>query len=306
MNKLILNFQNRTNSITTFVYLISIILISLLFNNPIISVIDLIGLIFMAILIDRGKIKTYFKFSFIIFIVTFVFNLILNQRGIDVLWKYYFFQVTKESLLNGIILGISFVNLLWAFYIYNVMMRVKTVFELLSSWLKNVALVFILTIQFIPRIIQIFNQTKAVMKFRMEDNLQKAKLKTTINLMEIVLNKAMASFMNVSDTLVLRGFNNKRKSVGKLEYKRLDFVLLIIMILGLIIDILMFIKKIGVINLGAIDVHLAFTKSEFTLILINMILISLPVLFGGLSYLWWRFYISKITASDITTVKRYR
>lgn len=306
MNKLILNFQKRTNSVTIFVYLLGIILIALLFNNPIISLINLIALIFMAILVNREKIKTYFKFSCVIFIVTFAFNLILNQRGEDVLWKFYSFRLTQESLLNGFILGISFVNLLWAFYIYNALIRVKTVFELLSSLLKNVALIFILTIQFIPRIIQIYNETKSIRKFRIQNEVQHSKLKSTMDLMEIILNKAVASFMSVSDTLILRGFNNHQKSIGKLEYRGADFLLSILMVSGLVVDIVMVIGKVGVINLGSIDVQLIFTNSELILLLINMILILLPVIFGGVNYLWWKFYISKITASNTTTVKKYR
>lgn len=306
MNKLILNFQKRTNSVTIFVYLIGIILISLLFNNPIISLINLVALIFMANLVSREKIKTYFKFSCVIFIVTFIFNLILNQRGKSILWTFYSFQITQESLLNGFILGVSFVNLLWAFYIYNALIRVKTVFELLSSLLKNVALIFILTIQFIPRIIQIYNETKAIKKFRTQKELQRSKLKSTMDLMEMILNKAVASFMNVSDTLILRGFNNRQKSVGRLEYRGSDFLLSGLIILGLVADIVMSINKIGVINLGSIDVRLSFTSSELILLLINVFLILLPVLFGGVNYLWWKFYISKITASDTTTVKKYR
>lgn len=306
MNKLILNFQKRTNSVTIFVYLLGIILISLLFNNPIISLINLVVLIFMANLVSREKIKTYFKFSCVIFIVTFIFNLILNQRGKSILWTFYSFQITQESLLNGFILGVSFVNLLWAFYIYNALIRVKTVFELLSSLLKNVALIFILTIQFIPRIIQIYNETKAIKKFRTQKELQQSKLKSTMDLMEMILNKAVASFMNVSDTLILRGFNNHQKSVGRLEYRGSDFLLSGLIILGLVVDIVMSIDKIGVINLGSIDVRLSFTSSELILLLINVFLILLPVLFGGVNYLWWKFYISKITASDTTTVKKYR
>jgi hypothetical protein len=260
----------------------------------------------MANLVSREKIKTYFKFSCVIFIVTFIFNLILNQRGKSILWTFYSFQITQESLLNGFILGVSFVNLLWAFYIYNVLIRVKTVFELLSSLLKNVALIFILTIQFIPRIIQIYNETKAIKKFRTQKELQQSKLKSTMDLMEMILNKAVASFMNVSDTLILRGFNNRQKSVGRLEYRGSDFLLSGLIVLGLVADIVMSINKIGVINLGSIDVRLTFASSELILLLINVFLILLPVLFGGVNYLWWKFYISKITASDTTTVKKYR
>ncbi|WP_334351741.1 energy-coupling factor transporter transmembrane component T [Companilactobacillus sp. HBUAS56257] len=287
MNSLVLNFLKRTNSVTVFIYLIAVILIALLFKQILLSVATLISLLLMSILVRREKFFTYLKFSCVIFIVTVIFNLILNQRGTNVLWTTTFLKITTESISNGITFGLSFVNLLWTFYLYDALIRVKTVFELLASVFKSIAIIFILTIQFIPKIVDIFSETKAIQKFRTQK--KATGIKSTMDLTENILNKSIASFMNVSDTLILRGFHNRQKRMGQVEFKQIDWWILTIIGLILIAD--------GIFSQ---------TKNIEFIALTNIILVLLPILTGGTNLLWWKFYGSKTTVSDTTTAKNYR
>jgi len=255
MNQLIRNFKNNINSVTMFVYLINVILISLLYNNPIIALGILVSLIIMSFLTRKEKIIVYLKFSSVIFIVTVLFNLILNQRGTNILLNVPFVKITTESLLNGVILGIAFVNLLWAFYLYDSMARTKVIFELLSNFFKSIAIIFILTIKFIPKIIEIFTETKALNRFRKptsdnESGLLK-RIRQTIDLTEIVLNKVIANFMNVSDTLILKGYEHRQRKVGKIEYTRKDWVLLSIIGISVVFNFSVVVSKIAKINFGS-------------------------------------------------------
>ncbi|TGD22016.1 hypothetical protein EGT49_09865 [Companilactobacillus suantsaicola] len=287
MNSLALNFFKRTNSVTVFIYLLAVILIALLFKQIFLSVATLIALLLMSILVRREKFFTYIKFSCVIFIVTVIFNLILNQRGNNVLWSTSFLKITTESVNNGITFGLSFVNLLWAFYLYDALIRVKTVFELLASVFKSIAIIFILTIQFIPKIVNIFSETKAIQKFRTQK--KATGIKSSMDLTENVLNKAIANFMNVSDTLILRGFHSCQKRLGKVEFKQIDWQIITIIGLILVSDGILF--QTGNIKFIALT---------------NIFLILLPILTGGINRLWWKFYGSKTTVSDTTTVKNYR
>lgn len=287
MNSLALNFFKRTNSVTVFIYLLAVILIALLFKQIFLSVATLIALLLMSILVRREKFFTYIKFSCVIFIVTVIFNLILNQRGNNVLWSTSFLKITTESVNNGITFGLSFVNLLWAFYLYDALIRVKTVFELLASVFKSIAIIFILTIQFIPKIVNIFSETKAIQKFRTQK--KATGIKSSMDLTENVLNKAIANFMNVSDTLILRGFHSRQKRLGKVEFKQIDWQIITIIGLILVSDGILF--QTGNIKFIALT---------------NIFLILLPILTGGINRLWWKFYGSKTTVSDTTTVKNYR
>ena len=310
MNKLIINFKNNINSVTLFVYLINVILIALLYNNPLISGLILISLIIMAFLTRKEKIISYFKFSGVIFIVTILFNVILNQRGHEILLSIPFVTITTESLLNGVILGLSFINLLWSFYLYDSLARVKVIFELLSNFLKSIAVVFILTIKFIPQIIEVFTETKALGKFRKSSvndkkNLFK-KAKQTIDLTEIVLNKSIAKFMNVSDTLILKGYEQRQQKLDKTEYKKIDLLLLSLLIISMIFNLLVSVSKITKVNFGSARLVIPLNNEIIWVAVINCVLIVLPVLMGGLNYLWWKFYISKTTASVTITAKKYR
>lgn len=150
MNKLIANFQQNVNSVTMIIYLFNVILIALLYSNPLITGFIWLSLVVMAYLTRRQKLGSYLKFSAIIFLVTVLFNVILNQRGTNVLLNWPWLKITTESLGNGMILGLSFVNLLGAFYLYDALARTKVIFEVLANIFKSIAIIFILTIKFIP------------------------------------------------------------------------------------------------------------------------------------------------------------
>lgn len=310
MNQLIRNFKNNINSVTMFVYLVNVILISLLYNNPIVSLGILISLLIMAFLTRKEKIGSYLKFSSVIFLVTFLFNLILNQRGTNFLLKIPFVKITTESLLNGVILGIAFVNLLWAFYLYDSLARTKVIFELLSNFFKSIAIIFILTIKFIPRIIEIYAETKVLNRFRNPTNSNEQgrlkRIRQTIELTEIVLNKAIANFMNVSDTLILKGYEHRQRKIGRTEYTHKDWFMLSLIGVSVVLNLLIVMSKIAKINFGSAKLVIPNSSKIIGIVIFNCVLILLPLLMGGANYVWWKFYISKTTASATITAKRYR
>lgn len=309
MNKLIVNFQRSINSVAMFVYLVEVILITLLYNNPFVLLGLNVSLIVMVFLTRRDKIRTYLKFASIIFIVTVLFNLFLNQRGTNILLKWPLLTITSESLVNATVLGISFVNLLWAFSLYDALIRIKTVFELLANLFKSIAIIFILTVKFIPQIIKIYTETKSVSKFRVKQPSNSGKtferIKQTIALNEIVLNKSIASFMNVSDTLILKGYEQRQHKLGQIEFKRIDWLMVVLTVVAVGFNIAMSIQGLGKINFGSAKLNISFQGISVILI-IDSLFILLPLLMGGMNYLWWKFYSSKITASDTITAKNYR
>lgn len=308
MNQLVFHFQKNTNNLAIFAYLVNVILISLLFNNPIIIVGVLVSLLFVSFFTRREKFKAYCKFSGLIFLVTVLFNLILNQRGNNLLLTILFVKVTLESLSNGIILGISFVNLLWAFYLYDALIRIKVIFELLAKFFKSVAVVFVLTIKFIPQIIAIYRETKELNKFRVYEKPQKfdQKIKVTLELTEVVLNKAIANFMNVADALTLKGYEQRQQKIGKTDFKNSDWAILMIVLISVIVNLVLVILKIGKINFGSANLLIQTDVKVWLVMIFDSLLILLPLIIGGWTYLWWKYYVSKTTASNTTTVKDFR
>jgi len=309
VNPLIFNFRSSVNNVTLFIYLLNVIFISLIYNNPVISLGMLFTILIIAFTCNSNKYWHFFKISGAVFIVTVLFNMLINQRGTDTILKLPFVVITAQSMLNGIILGISFLNLLWSFYIYDALVNIRTVFEGLSRVFKSVAIIFILTIKFIPGIIQIFNETKLALQFRVPQRHEKRllqRIRWLMSLTEIVLNKSLASFMNVSDTLTLRGYNQATNKLGKLEFKRIDIGLLLLMLGGILFNISMMILKIGKSNFGSAKLVVLNTKTIWMILIINCLLILLPIIMGGVSYLWWKYYISKTIASNTITAQKYR
>lgn len=291
-----------------FFYLLNIVLISLLYNNPFITAIVLLSLLLVSFLTKREKFWSYFKFSGLVFLITVAFNLILNQRGINVLVNWKLLKITTESLQNGIVLGIAFVNLLWAFYVYDSLARTKVIFEILSNLFKSIAIIFILTLKFIPEIIQVYTETKALKRFRTQTIIKGIfdKVKQTMDLTEIVLNKSIAKFMNVSDTLILKGYERRQRKLGKVYFKRIDVITLSLIVMSIMINIFFVVNKIGQINFGSAEITVTFNRNILINMVLNCILILFPLLIGGINYGWWKFYTSKTTASATITAKSYR
>ncbi len=308
MNQLVFYFQKNTNNLVIFIYLANVILISLLFNNPIIITGVLISLLVVSFYTRQEKFKTYYKFSGMIFLVTVLFNLILNQRGNNLLLVLPLVKITTESLSNGIILGISFVNLLWAFYLYDALIRIKVIFELLAKFFKSVAIVFVLTIKFTPQIIAIYRETKELNKFRIYEESKKfsQRIKETMALTEVVLNKSIANFMNVADALTLKGYEQRQQKIGKTDFKTSDWAILSTVLISIIINLILVILKIGKINFGSANLSIQTDIKIWIIMILDSLLILLPLITGGWAYLWWKYYVSKTTVSNTTTVKDFR
>ncbi|WP_125764706.1 energy-coupling factor transporter transmembrane component T [Companilactobacillus hulinensis] len=306
MKKIYSGFKQSVNNFSILVYLLSIILSSLIFNNPVIVLVIFGALLLMSFFAKRDDSKSYFKFALIIFLTTVLFNLIINQRGTNIIFQIPFIMVTRESLLNACILAFSFVNLLLAFYIYDALTNVKVIFDLMSRGLRSIAIVFILTIKFIPKIIEIFRNTSYLYKFRSTKKTGKSKLSRQMDLIEIVLNKAVANFMNVSDVLITKGYNNRGKVSKKLYSTKSDYVVLSVSVIAVIFNISMAILKIGKVDFGSSTVNMFVDKNIIIISLINLIMIVIPILIGVSQYLWWKLYVSKITASNMPTAKNFR
>ncbi len=278
----------------------SIIISSLVFNNPIIILAVLISLLSVAKFTQKENSKGYLKFTLIIFLTTIIFNLVINQRGNNILIQIPLIKITTESLLNAGILAFSFVNLLLAFYIYDALTNVKVIFDLLSKSLRNIAIVFILTIKFIPKIIEIFENTNYLYKFRSRDAYKK------MNLLEIVLNKAIASFMNVSDVLITRGYDRRRSVSRNYANTKTDYILSIGSFTAIIFNLTMVLLKNGKVSFGSASVSFIMNSNIIIISVLNILMITMPILIGVSQYLWWKWYISKTTASNMPTVKSFR
>ncbi|WP_125565429.1 energy-coupling factor transporter transmembrane component T [Companilactobacillus insicii] len=307
MKKIYFGFRNSTNNFSMLIYLLSVIISSLVFTNPLIIMAIFLSLLIMVNFVKREESKGYFKFSLIIFITTFLFNIIINQRGTNVIFQIPFLKVTFESLMNAGILAFSFVNLLLAFYIYDALTNVKIIFDLISRSFRSIAIIFILTIKFIPKTIEIFKNTNYLYNFRYyQSNNDEAKITQKMDLIEIVLNKSIANFMNVSDVLITKGYNNRSKVSKEILNNISDYILLLISGSAILFDLIMSFLKIGKVNFGSAKIAFLINSNILVICLINVIMILMPILIGVFQYLWWKWYISRTTVLNTPTVKNFR
>ncbi|WP_166806654.1 hypothetical protein [Companilactobacillus zhachilii] len=73
----------------------------------------------------------------------------------------------------------------------------------------------------------------------------------------------------------------------------------------IVFNTIMSVRKFGKINFGSANLHIS-SQGVSAILIVDSLFILLPLLMGGINYLWWRFYSSKITVSDTITAKNYR
>lgn len=291
-------------------YLVNVIFIALIFNNPYITTTLLICLMGMSWLIRNQKFMGFLKGSLTIFILTVLFNLFVNQNGESILLKIPFLTISTQSLTNAFILGISFMNILWSFYIYDSLTHTKLIFEILSNVFKSIAIIFILTVKFIPKIINIFSEVRQLYKFRNSSTVRVSgvgrRVKQAMNLNEIVLNKSISNFMNMSDSLISKGYNQRRQSFVHENNKLSDYILRSVVTISVIINIVFLTRGIGQVDFGSANVDFRFSWQIATIIVLNFIAVVYPLMIGEFHFLWWKSFISRTTVSNTPTVQKYR
>ncbi|WP_010624085.1 energy-coupling factor transporter transmembrane component T [Companilactobacillus versmoldensis] len=310
MNKLIKNFVLSVNELTIMFYLFNTIFIALIFNNPFITVTECFFLLVMGWLTRRKKFGNFLKASLFIFILTMLFNLVINQNGTNVLLRIPYVTVSVQSLTNAFILGISFMNILWSFYLYDALMHTKLIFEILSNLFKSIAIIFILTVKFIPKIVDIFNDVRQLYKFRNSSPTSDSgfiqRMKETMNLNQIVLDKSIANFMNMSDALISKGYNQRRQSFVHETNKLSDIIFRSVIFISLVFNLIMMTRGNGQVDFGSGTVNFKFDFWIGMIIVLNFISIVYPLMIGEFHYLWWKSFVSRTTASSTLTARNYR
>lgn len=310
MNKYLQNYSHSINELTMLFYLITVIFISLIYNNPFILGAILFGLLIVSFSARQTKFFNFCKISITIFIITVMFNLLINQAGTDCLLTTSYLQITTQSLLNAIVLGLSFLNILWAFYLYDALVHSKLIFNILAHTFRSIAVIFILTVKFIPKIMQIFSQVTVLFQFRNHSHTKKISLleriKKAMMLNEIVLNKSIANFMNMSDALISREYGNQKSRIEFEQNKFSDYLLRVCLLLVCLFDLVMLYLNQGKIDFGSSTVQISFNHWIGLIAVINFLIIIYPLLMGGVHFLWWKLSISKTTVSNTQMLKKFR
>ncbi|WP_099975021.1 hypothetical protein [Lactobacillus terrae] len=226
------------------------------------------------------------------------------------MFELFRIKITVESLLNSITLGVSFINLLFAFFVYNELIHNKQIYQVLSKNFKSIAIIFILTTKFIPRIVNVINNSRFMLKFNEQKKDSESKFnifKKNIELIGTVFDKVIPSFMNMSDTLIIRGYTSNNINKSKKSKKNLDDIILRSLIgFEMLLSILFVEKKYGKVDFGSANIKITFNSYILVILIINILIVLIPIIMGGVHLLWWKLHHSETIRSDTQITSLYR
>ncbi|MHA1584423.1 MAG: energy-coupling factor transporter transmembrane component T family protein [Promethearchaeota archaeon] len=210
----------KANPIIKLIFLIVLMVMSFIFDNPAYMLFLLIYIsIFVYFSACIKETLAFAKFAGYIAIFLVIINIIFIRNGDTILYSYsgswkilQGFRITLESIISSIQSVIRLLIMLVLFGILNVIINPD---DLMKSLLKlrmpyPIALIITMSLQFFPILTKDLNQLKEIQKcqgIEFEKGKLLTKLKNNINLLLPLLTNSLERSIQISEALEARGFH---------------------------------------------------------------------------------------------------
>lgn len=225
------NFSNY-HPLVNFLLLISLMVFSMFFMNPILLIISYVTALIYSVYIKSKKV---IKNSIIVVIIFTIINPIFNEEGNTILLSMFNHKITLESVGYGIASGVMFSTVLLWFGVFNNIMTSDKIMYIFSKALPSISLTICMIFRLIPdfknRIKEIDRGQKALGN-RVEEKRLMEKIKYSLNIVFILISWCFESALETADSMKTRGFGLKhRTSYYPYRFKQCDKILMIIIVM---------------------------------------------------------------------------
>lgn len=277
------NFKNL-NPYTLISYFVFVLFISIFSFNPVYLGLGMLGAVFYCFLILEKK--NIFK-SLLLYLSVFIFVTILNplfsHNGKTILFFINDNRITLEALIYGAVLGLAIVEVMVWFKCFNFVFDSERFIFLFGKISPKTALVFSMTLRFIPNFIKTFRSVNTSQK--LIDN--KSRLKRYLNSFSAVITQSMENAIITSDSMNARGYGLKHRTF----YNRFKFTLTDSAVL--IISAVLFV--ITLIGRNSFEYYPDFILPAFSYSYISFFILSfLPFFFEIKELIKWKYSVLKI------------
>ncbi len=229
-----MRFENY-NPITIFIYFLIVFLITMFTVNPILLIISLIGGILFFI--SNNGIMRFLKdlaFYLPLFVLIAVTNPLFSHNGATPLFFMNGNAITYEAIIYGIFISVMIISVMYWCKCFGIIFTIDKILYLVGKISSKLAIVISMTVRFIPLI---KSQSKKVSKVQKTMGLYTGnsyadRLKGSIRVFSSVLTWGLENGINVSDSMLSRGYGLKnRTSWSPFKITVSDIVLILISIL---------------------------------------------------------------------------
>ncbi|KAF0425263.1 energy-coupling factor transporter transmembrane protein EcfT [Pediococcus acidilactici] len=286
----------RLNPAIIFSYYLMLILITVLFNSPIVLIIEFIAV--LGLLIRVSDPTTAFKTlraTGIMALFIIIINPLTNHNGAHLLVVFHGLTVTKEALLYGVLMALSLTNVILLFASYNKLMTNNKFMFLFGKILPRLSLLTMIVMRFIPLFLKRFKSIGQIQKMRginINKGSVRQRTKALMQLMQVLLVDACYNAFQTADSMTARGFGStKRTNYQRYQMTHRDITYAGILVGGGAILIGEAIRRVGVIQIyPSLQMDWGTWQSEVLLAGTVALICGLPMVVELKEELWWKFY----------------
>ena len=240
---------NKFHPLTALIYYSGLLYISASFINPIFLTAVLLNLILINYLTDKLERASQFKIMMLfMFVFISIINPITSSRGRTLLFYIGSKAFTLEAVLYGISSALSINSILLVFSSFNVIINGEKLIYLFSGISKNLALIVVMVLRYIPLFAKRYKETAENLNFNSASCGKSGyvkKIKNSFSVLTCVFARSLEEGFDASISMKARGFgiSRKRSFYSDFKFKKNDIFYILLMIICIfIISFLWFLR----------------------------------------------------------------
>ena len=241
----------KLNPIVSFAYFVSVLILTMLWFNPILLLISLVCAVSYGLLTAGKRLRQSLKYAVILAVFTAVLNPLFNHNGQTVI--AYFSNgnpLTLESILFGMCEGVMLICVICWFSCFNVIVTSDKIAYLFGRAVPKISMLFTMSMRFFPKLLNegksIINAQTAIGKSVYQGSIAD-RVKNMASVLNVLVNRTLEESVDTADSMYARGYATvKRTAFSVFEFTYRDTVCLVVILMLLTAVLLS--KAFGIID----------------------------------------------------------
>lgn len=207
----------RFHPIINFTYFVFVICFSCLLMHPIALLISFFGGFMYSVLLKGAKqMKQNLCFALPAFFAAVIINPAFNHEGVTILaYLPSGNPLTLESVVYGIAAAIMIVSVMLIFVCLNEVMTSDKIIYLFGKIIPSLALIFSMTLRFVPLFIRNIKATAKTQKCIGRDVSGEGFIKrvsSAVSIFSIIVTRSLENAVDTADSMRARGYGSTRRT----------------------------------------------------------------------------------------------
>ena len=186
---------------TLFMYFFYVIFSAVFTFNPLFLISAFLGAVLFLFSLERRKAVKILMVYLCMIIIISLTNPLFSHNGATILFFINDSRITLEALIYGITASLMIVGMLVWFNCFNKVFDSEKIMYLIGRFFPKLALVFSMTLNFIPRMLNEFRSINNAQK-----SVKQSRIKRYLGAFSAVITRSMEGAVITSDSMNARGY----------------------------------------------------------------------------------------------------